>query len=171
MVKLKGLHTRCNPICVKNSCKRGSCSVTLCANSEAVDCDICKCFPLDARSIGEDYGLIDPGIRNKSPDYIVVCYESDEKLGSWVIVDFKGDVSHVGGIVKQLQLGAIAVEKLPEFRIDNYPQELIGLIVKEGGVSHAADLARRSIRFKNRPKPVFVKDCGFSLKVLLKNKS
>lgn len=167
---LSSLHKNCNPKCVKNSCRRGSCRVVLPSGSEGVDCDKCNCFPLDAKSLNVDIEEIFIDDIKKVPDFIINCIESNEKQSSWVIVDFKGNVSHVGQIVKQLQVGAIAIEKHPKFEVDNSPNNLVGLIVKEGGFKHASDLERRSIKFRNIRRFVFVKNCGFSIKLILLNK-
>lgn len=167
---LSSLHKSCNPKCVTNSCRRGSCKIILPRGSEGIDCDKCQCFPIDIESLNVDIEEIDIEEIGKTPDFIIICYESNEKRSLWVIVDFKGNVSHVGQIVKQLQVGAIAIEKHPKFQVSNSPNNLVGLIVKEGGFSHASDLARRSIQFRNTKKPVFVKNCEFQIKLLLPDK-
>lgn len=166
VLTLKGLHRSCKSECVVNSCRSSSCRVVLPSGSECIDCDECPCFPLAPKFFEESF--IEE--TEKFPGFIVICYESNEKQSSWVIVDFKGNVSHIGEIIRQLQVGAIAVEKHPKFRINNSPNNLVALIVKEGGFKHASELDRRSIKFRNSLKQVFVKKRGFRVKELLRDK-
>jgi len=166
VLTLRGLHGSCNPKCVVNSCRSGSCWAVLPAGSECIDCDKCPCFPLTPQFF-EESSIEET---DKKPDFIVICYETSEKQGSWFVVDFKGNIYHIGKIIAQLQVGAMAIEKHRKFRVSNSPDNLVGLIVKEGGFRHASELDRRHIIFRGAPKNVFVRNCGFEVEKLLRDK-